>query len=133
MKGRNFDLITTAPEMAERSEYYTGRVGVEAASSYRRALHEQLGKSRFQKVSALAFAVDGLFRGLEVSVRDEFIAHVKLLANHGPDLCQPTVRCVKGAKHADVKELHFNEGVANLNALAGKRLEHRRAAPFFDR
>ena len=96
MKGRNFDLITTAPEMAECAEYYTGRVGVEGASSYRRALHEQLGQSRFQKVSALTLAVDGLFRGLEVSVRDEFIAHVKLLANHGPDLCQPTVDVLNG-------------------------------------
>lgn len=53
------------------------------------------------------------FDELDQAVQDELLAHALLLEEFGPQLGRPTVDTLKGAKHANMKELRFkaNNGV----------------------
>ena len=48
------------------------------------------------------------FQALNEDLQDEFLAHVKLLQEFGPQLGRPTVDTLKGSKHANMKELRFD-------------------------
>ena len=50
----------------------------------------------------------GEFTGLDDAVKDELRAHAKLLEQFGPNLGRPTVDTLKGARHANLKELRFD-------------------------
>jgi hypothetical protein len=52
-------------------------------------------------------AFDAEFQAFESGLQDELLAHAKLLAEFGPNLGRPTVDGLKGAKHANMKELRF--------------------------
>lgn len=55
-------------------------------------------------------AFDAEFQTLDEALQDELLAHAKLLGEFGPNLGQPTVDGLKGSKHANMKELRFDEG-----------------------
>ena len=42
------------------------------------------------------------------ALQDELLAHARLLAEFGPNLGRPTVDTLKGARHANMKELRFS-------------------------
>lgn len=48
------------------------------------------------------------FRMMGEELQDELLAHAKLLAEFGPNLGRPTVDTLKGARHANMKELRFS-------------------------
>ena len=48
------------------------------------------------------------FSALSVAVRNELLAHAKVLAQIGPTLGRPHVDTLAGSKHANMKELRFN-------------------------
>ena len=48
------------------------------------------------------------FAALERAVQDEVLAGARLLAYYGPRLGRPHVDTLKGAKHANLKELRFD-------------------------
>lgn len=50
---------------------------------------------------------DAEFRALDMALQDELLAHARLLGEFGPNLGRPTVDGLKGAKHANMKELRF--------------------------
>lgn len=47
------------------------------------------------------------FLAFETAVQDEMLAGARLLAKYGPHLGRPHVDTLKGAKHANLKELRF--------------------------
>ena len=57
-------------------------------------------------------AFDTEFSDMKEDLQDELLAHVRLLAEFGPNLGRPTVDTLKGSRHTNMKELH--EGVALL-------------------
>ena len=50
------------------------------------------------------------FQSFDEALQDELLAHATLLGEFGPNLGRPTVDGLKGSKHANMKELRFNEG-----------------------
>ncbi|MGH8290970.1 MAG: type II toxin-antitoxin system RelE/ParE family toxin [Steroidobacteraceae bacterium] len=48
------------------------------------------------------------FDALDAAVQDELRAHATLLAQFGPSLGRPRVDTLKGARHANLKELRFD-------------------------
>ena len=42
------------------------------------------------------------------ALQDELLAHARLLQEFGSHLGRPTVDTLKGSKHANMKELHFD-------------------------
>jgi hypothetical protein len=48
------------------------------------------------------------FVALDVAVQDELLAGARLLRQYGPRLGRPHVDTLKGAKHANLKELRFD-------------------------
>lgn len=48
------------------------------------------------------------FDALNETVQDELLAHAKLLEQFGPQLGRPRVDTLKGARHANMKELRFD-------------------------
>ena len=42
------------------------------------------------------------------ALQDELLAHARLLQEFGPHLGRPTVDMLKGSKHTNMKELHFD-------------------------
>ena len=48
------------------------------------------------------------FDALNEAVQDELLAHAKLLEQFGPQLGRPRVDTLKGARHANMKELRFD-------------------------
>jgi hypothetical protein len=48
------------------------------------------------------------FLALQQEVRDELVAHAKLLEDYGPQLGRPHADTLKGSKHANMKELRFS-------------------------
>jgi hypothetical protein len=48
------------------------------------------------------------FEALPESVHDELLANAKLLEHFGPHLGRPRVDTLKGARHANLKELRFD-------------------------
>jgi hypothetical protein len=48
------------------------------------------------------------FLALDVAVQDELLAGARLLRQYGPRLGRPHVDTLKGAKHANLKELRFD-------------------------
>lgn len=58
-------------------------------------------------------------QALKEELQDELLAHAHLLAEFGPGLGRPTVDTLKGARHANMKELRFSwEGGAWRVAFA---------------
>lgn len=53
-------------------------------------------------------AFDAEFRAYAEGLQDELLAHARLLAEFGPHLSRPTVDGLKGARHANMKELRFD-------------------------
>lgn len=53
-------------------------------------------------------AFNAEFEALADELQDELLAHAKLLAEFGPNLGRPTVDTLKGARHANMKELRFS-------------------------
>ena len=53
-------------------------------------------------------AFDAEFKAWVEGLRDELLAHAKLLAEFGPDLGRPSVNTLKGSRHANMKELRFS-------------------------
>jgi hypothetical protein len=45
---------------------------------------------------------------LPEGVREDLLAHLKVLQKFGPDLGRPTVDTLKASKHVNMKELRFN-------------------------
>ena len=54
-------------------------------------------------------AFDAEFQALDEALQDELLAHAKLLGEFGPNLGRPTVDGLKGSKHANMKELRFDQ------------------------
>ena len=52
-------------------------------------------------------AFDAEFSAFDESLQDELLAHAKLLSEFGPHLGRPAVDTLKGARHANMKELRF--------------------------
>jgi len=52
-------------------------------------------------------AFDVEFEDLPEAVRDELLAHARLLEKFGPQLGRPRVDTLNGSKHANMKELRF--------------------------
>lgn len=52
-------------------------------------------------------AFDAEFQTLSEGLQDELLAHARLLGEFGPDLGRPTVDCLKGSQHSNMKELRF--------------------------
>lgn len=50
------------------------------------------------------------FDALDEVVQDELLARAKLLERFGPSLGRPWVDTLKGARHANLKELRFDAG-----------------------
>lgn len=50
---------------------------------------------------------DGEFDALPEVVRDELVAAMGVLEEHGPSLGRPHVDTLNGSKHANMKELRF--------------------------
>jgi hypothetical protein len=48
------------------------------------------------------------FVAFEIAVQNELLAGARLLAQYGPRLGRPHVDTLKGAKHANLKELRFD-------------------------
>src|ERR1700750_2554171 len=48
------------------------------------------------------------FAGLDVAVQDELLAGARLRQQSGPRLGRPHVDTLKGARHANLKELRFD-------------------------
>ena len=55
-------------------------------------------------------AFDAEFQALDEALQDELLAHAKLLGEFGPNLGRPAVDGLKGSKHANMKELRFDDG-----------------------
>lgn len=55
-------------------------------------------------------AIYAEFQALDEALQDELVAHAKLLGEFGPNLGRPTVDGLKGAKHANMKELRCDGG-----------------------
>jgi hypothetical protein len=53
-----------------------------------------------------AFAAE--VRRLSVAVREELLAHVKLLEQFGPTLGRPRADTLAGSRHSNMKELRFD-------------------------
>lgn len=53
-------------------------------------------------------AFDPEFDALPVAVRDELLAHARLLEEFGPRLGRPRVDTLNGSRHANMKELRFD-------------------------
>ena len=53
-------------------------------------------------------AFDAEFEAWVEGLRDELLAHAKLLAEFGPNLGRPRVDTLKGSRHANMKELRFS-------------------------
>jgi hypothetical protein len=53
---------------------------------------------------------DWQFRELDEDLKDELLAHARLLQEIGPQLGRPTVDTLKGSKHANRKERRFEWG-----------------------
>ena len=53
-------------------------------------------------------AFDAEFSRLPEEVQDEVLAHMGLLKEFGPTLGRPRVDTLKGARHANLKELRFD-------------------------
>jgi hypothetical protein len=53
-------------------------------------------------------AFDEEFEVLPEAVQDELLAHARLLEQFGPMLGRPRVDTLKGARHANMKELRFD-------------------------
>lgn len=51
---------------------------------------------------------DPEFEALPEAVRDELLAHARLLETFGPQLGRPRVDTLNGSKHANMKELRFD-------------------------
>jgi hypothetical protein len=54
------------------------------------------------------FAFESEMARLPESVREDLLAHLKVLQKFGPDLGRPTVDTLKASKHVNMKELRFN-------------------------
>ncbi len=48
------------------------------------------------------------FSSLKEDLRDELLAHARLLAEFGPNLGRPTVDTLKGSRYTNMKELRFS-------------------------
>ena len=48
------------------------------------------------------------FDALDEAVQDELLAHISVLETFGPQLGRPRVDTLKGARHANMKELRFD-------------------------
>ena len=53
-------------------------------------------------------AFDPEFDALPVAVRNELLAHARLLEEFGPRLGRPRVDTLNGSRHANMKELRFD-------------------------
>jgi hypothetical protein len=62
--------------------------------------------SEVEGVVSSGFEVE--FDALNEAVQDELLAHAKLLEQFGPQLGRPRVDTLKGARHANMKELRFD-------------------------
>jgi hypothetical protein len=61
---------------------------------------------------------DKEFKALDEGLQDELLAHVILVRDFGPNLGRPTVDTLKGATHANMKELR-----KRLVAVADERFD----------
>ncbi len=57
---------------------------------------------------------DAEFEDLPEAVQDELLTHARLLEEFGPQLGRPRVDTLNGSKHANWKELRFDDHLSRI-------------------